>query len=338
MFDVTVVSPWPRGLYLCQKFLKNGKRVCYIETPSESNQPVSLFLDENGEQDLKSFLLSQGFLEKQEGGFCLISEQGVWSFQETDTLESCHPTLSYYLQSKKTGTFKEDWLSFFACSYKSRLFEYNNFCFSGKPLDLCGDYFLFKPSFEKKRQFQKENSTLGWLEAHPSQVKVHNSDLFIKGSFHKSEQFFLFHQPSYETCPPDWLWDHVVFKGDLKDYEEIIPSHFVMINRIQLPWTHNNLLSVFRKQKEWDIWFRRSFHTDSKESEKLRIEISQHLESFFKIPFHFVKEGEKPGFAIYGEESLAALKKQHPFLTRWQEDLGQQLQGEEEIFQSAFDL
>ena len=164
VFDVTVVSPWPRGLYLCQKFQELGKRVCYIETPSESYQPASLFLDESGGQDFKSFLLSQGFLEKQESGFCLVSEQGVWSFQETDTLESCHPTLNNYLQGKQSGTFKEDWLSFFSCSYKSRLFEYNNSCFSGKPLDLFGDYFLFKPSFEKKKQFQKENPALELVE------------------------------------------------------------------------------------------------------------------------------------------------------------------------------
>ena len=331
MFDVTVVSPWPRGLYLCRKFQESGKKVCYIETPPENHQPVSLFLDEIGGQDIKSFLLSQGFLEKQEGGFCLVNEQGVWNFQETDSID---PILSHYRQGKKSGAFKEDWLSFFACSYKSRLFEYNNSCFSGEPLNLFEDYFLFKPSFEKKKQFQKENPEIFWLEANSSQLKVQDSEVFIKDSSHQSEKIFLFHQPSYESCPPDWIWDHIVFEGDLKDYEEIIPSHFVMMNRISLPWTCGNLLSVFRKQKEWDVWFRRSFHTDSKESEKFIKEISCYLENFFKIPFHFVKKGKKTGFAVYGEESLAALKKQRPFLIQWQEDLAQQLQVEEKLFRS----
>ena len=80
------------------------------------------------------------------------------------------------------------------------------------------------------------------------------------------------------------------------------------------------------------------FYTDSKESEKLKQEIACYLENFFKIPFCFLKAGKKSGFAVYGEESLTAITKQRPFLTRWQEDLAQQLQGEEEIFQSAFDL
>ena len=335
MFDVTVVSPWPQGLYLCWKFKKSGKKVCYIETPSSSHQPVSLFLDESGEEDIKSFLLSQGFLEKQEGGFCLVSEQGVWSFQETDSLD---PVLNNYREGKKAGLFKENWISFFAHSYKSRLFEYNNSCFSGRPLNLFGDYFLFKPSFEKKRQFREDNPDISWLEVNSSELKNQNSGLFIKDSSHNSKKNFLFHQPSYETCLPDWLWDHFVFEGDLKDYEEVVPSHFVMIHQIPIPWTHSNLLSVFRRQKEWDVWFRRPFRADSKEKEKLKKEIVCHLENFFKIPFCFVKEGERSGFAVYGEESLAVLKKQCPFVIRWQEDLVQQLQMEEEIFKSSSDL
>ena len=332
MFDVTVVSPWPRGLYLSKKFQDSGKKVCYIETPSENNQPISLFLNE--EEHLKSFLLSQGFLEKQEGGFCLVNEQGVWSFQETDPIESYHPALSHYRQGKKSGIFKEDWLNFFACSYKSRLFEYNNALFSGQPLNLFWDYFLFQPSVEKKRQFQKENPSLCWLKVKTSELKIQNNDIFIKDSVHHSGKVFVFHQPSYELCLPEWQWDHIVFHGNLKDYDEIIPPHFVMINRFQLPWTHSNLLSVFKKREEWDVWFRRPFHTNYTEREKLKTKISRYMESFFKIPFHFIKEGEEKGFTVYGKESLNTLKRDYPFLIRWQEDLAQQFQEEEDIFQS----
>ena len=331
-FDITVVSSWPGGLYLCTKFQKAGKKVCYIEIPSESSQPDTLFLDESF-QDQKSFLLSQGFLEKQKGGFSIISEQGVWNLQETGPIEISHPALQFCHQGKKTGQFKETWLSFFAFNYKTRFFEYNNSVFSQKPLNLFGDHFLFKPSVEKKRQFKENNPEIYWLDGAVSHLEVKEDKIFLNNHLHKSEKVFLFNQPSYEKQTPFWQWDCFVFYGDLKDYAEIVPFHFVILNRIFLPWTYSNLFSVFRKDREWHIWIRRPFCINSYEIEGLKEEVRQHLQNLFKIPFYFVKKREKPGFVVYGEDSFLDLKKKYPFFVQWQEDLGQQLQGEEEIFQ-----
>lgn len=332
-FDITIVSSWPRGLYLCTKFQKAGKKVCYIETPSESRQPDTLFLDESF-QDQKSFLLSQGFLEKQKGGFSIISEQGVWNFQETETVESNHSTLQFYRQGKRNGEFKKTWLSFFAFNYKTRFFEYNNSLFSQKPLNLFLDHYLFKPSIEKKREFKENNPKIYWLDGTASHLEVKENKVFLNSHLHKSERVFFFNRPSYKKHTPFWQWDCFVFYGDLKDYVKIVPFHFVILNRIFLPWTHSNLLSVFRKDQEWCVWVRRSFYMNSDEIERLKEEILQHLQNLFKIPFRFVKrKKDKPGFVAYGEESFLDLKKEYPFFVQWQEDLGQQLQGEEEIIQ-----
>lgn len=335
MFDVIVVGCWPRGLYLCWKFYQEGKRVCYVEIPSQNKQPVTLFLNEDQEEE-KAFLLSQGFLEKQDSGFCLISEQGVWSFQESLSGDWQNPALRHFQEHRESGEFQQDFLSFFARSYKSRLFEYNNSVFLNPPLNLFDNYFFFKPSVEKKKQFFKEHSGISWIKAPSLKPLPLENGVSVYGKLQKGRKIFLFHQPPFKDCLPEWQWDHLVFSGDLKDYQEIVPSHCVIIHRILLPWTHANFLSLFREDSVWDVWFRRPFAADPKDSRLLRGEIKNHLEDVFKIPFSFVKEGKDKGFVVYGGKSFDFLNKNHLFLIRSQEDLGQQLRMEEEVFCSEF--
>lgn len=332
MFDVTVMAPWPRGLYLCKKLQEIGKKVCYLETSSEGANPAGLFLKEEGDSDEKSFLLSLGSLEKQSGGFCLVSEQGVWSFQEMSRLERGETAIGYFYRKKKSGIYKKDWLYFFAGNFLSRVFEFNNSFFKVNPLRLLWDYYLFSLSLEKKKQFQQDNPGISFLQTNSLEVK--GEEIFIKGTLHKSQRVFCFSEPSFQSVRPDWLWDHFVFYTKWKGYEQVIPSHFVLISKLACPWTHGNLLSVFKKEEgEWDVWFRRPFIMDLYGKEKIKKEVNVHLNHFFKSSFHFIRDGKKPGFAVYGgRKSLSCLKKDRPSFLYCQENAMEWLKWEQKTF------
>ena len=329
------MAPWPRGLYLCKKLQEKGRKVCYLETPPEGTSPAGLFLQEEGDSDEKSFLLSLGSLEKQSNGFCLVSEQGVWSFQEMDQLEQEGTAIGYFYGKKKSEIYKKNWLSFFAGNFLSRVFEFNSSFFEIKSLDLLSDYYLFCLSLEKKKQFQRDNPEISFVQAHSSEWEVKGEEVLIKGVLHKSQRVFFYFEPSYKSATPDWLWDHFVFHAELPGYANVIPSHFVLINQLYCPWTHSNLLSVFKKEgEEWEVWFRRPFVMDSLGREKIRQEVNSHLNHFFKSSFHFIRDGKRPGFAVYGgEQSFSYLKKERPQFLSCQENLAEHIKWEERTFQ-----
>lgn len=336
MFDVTVAAPWPRGLYLCKKLQETGKKVCYLETPSEGLNPAGLFLSEEEENaDTKSFLLSLGSLEKQQGGFCIVSEQGVLSFQEKDLSKQNDTPFSWFYRKEKSGIYRKDWLHFFAQGFLSRVFEFNNSVFDIKSLNLHGDYYLFKLSLKQRKQFQKDNPNICFMNTNSSGWEIKKEGFFIREKFHESKKVFSFFEPSFKTLPPDWLWDHAAFYADLKDYDTVIPLHFVLINQLQCPWVNGNLLSVLKKSDgEWDVYFRRPFTVDSMYKERLKQEVASYLEAFFKIPFHFVREGKKQGFAVYGgRKSLSYLNQERPGFLYCQENPVEWIKWEKKVFQ-----
>ena len=155
----------------------------------------------------------------------------------------------------------------------------------------------------------------------------------------KSRQTLRLDQPSFSLCPPDWLWDSFVFSADfLGGYEEVLPSHFVLISRLLQPWTEDNLLSVFKKGGgEWTVRLRRSFWTDSEGREKLQEAARLRLQEFFQTPFE-VRAGSSRqggggagpcGPAVYGgRKSLAYLKKARPGFSTVPEDLMERLRQE----------
>ena len=56
--------------------------MAYVELLPGVKNPFSLLLSEEEEEEEKNFFSSLGFLNRMEGGFCLLSAEGVWHFQE----------------------------------------------------------------------------------------------------------------------------------------------------------------------------------------------------------------------------------------------------------------
>ena len=314
MFDVAVFAPWPRGGLLARKLSERGKKVCRIELSGGRASPFACFVDERQGEE-KAFLESIGFLFRQEGGFCLLSNEGNWPFQEIAQekrgAEGLHPIFDRLLREKaaaargtgwredsregdsqkkfrwrrelvkknraKRGKYAADfqnfWPSFLAGNLCSRIFEDNISLFSSDPLNFFADCFLFEPSLKKKRLFQQRHSDIFWEKASVSDLKYQEGQkgeglFFLRGERLQSRKFFwlgeLFEAKgvlsSKKPLPsPEWEWACFEFAGDLGSYEDIVPEHFVSLGHVALPWTHDNLLSVFRKKGLWEVWLRKPF-------------------------------------------------------------------------------
>ena len=303
-FDVALFSSWPKGLYLAQQLHEiHGKKVCYIESFKESLPPFGVFLKEEQKKE-QMFLESQGFLTKQEGGFCILTPQGIWQLQK-----------SQYLKSQISS--KSHWLSSLSHNLMNPIFEHNRFTSSSNSLDLFSDYYLFSPSLKKKREF-KEQAQWTWktLQA-SSQIQWNSKGFSLDGEEFQAQHIFCLEEEleSHRTLSqssfvsPEWKWRKLIFSGDLGSYQEVVPCHFVCINHLSLPWTHDNLLNVFQEKERWEVWLRLPARPLLEQEKKKLIDSVIHsLGTYFKgTLFRFLKTGEE-GFSVYGKEKLNQFK------------------------------
>ena len=206
----------------------------------------------------------------------------------------------------------------FSRNLASRFFEGNSQFFSEESLDFFSDYFLFEQSLKKQEQFQKENSNITYIKTSLDQIKMHKK---------KSRALFTNHKTTLESSrylwladggalskiadlkpvvTPDWEWRALFLEGDLGAYSEIIPTHFVFLKDLSLPWSHDNLLSVFYRNPYWEVWFRSAYNAKDKKVLDL---ILNHLQAAFSVPFQWRKQTPFPPAYIYGKESLGSFKK-----------------------------
>ncbi len=314
MFDLTVCSPfWPRGLFLSKKLSEQGKKICYIDLKQEALAPLGVFIQENDHEE-RGFLESLGFLLKQEGGFCLLSLEGFWSFQELDWQNMSTPIFQK-AKEKAFGDFKSHWLASLSRNLMSRVFEGNHYLLSRESLDFFSDYFLFEFTAKQKNEFKIANPEINYLETSLEEVKVtlekNLASISVKNKEIKSRKFLWLADDrsllnlcsSHKTVSPEWKWKSYSFEGNLGDYEDIIPSHFVSLKDLSLPWTHDNLLSVFYRNSIWDVWVKQVY---AREDEDLSDLILIHLNTIFQkaLSFKVIPKKKLASFCIYGENKL----------------------------------
>ena len=306
LFDFAVFAPWPRGFYLAKKLSEEGGKVAYVEILPRLKNPFGLFLSDNF-QEGKEFLEALGFLSRQEGGFCLLSPQGVWPLQDMKEMGDRHPVLENELSE---NSFNNHWLSCLALNLAGKVFEYNNSEFSEKGLNLFSDYFLFSPDFKKIEQFKKDHPDISFYKAQFEEIscKKRESVFSIQNQPMESNKYFwlgAMHFPTLtikKTYRPYWEWSACFFSVDFGDYEDTIPSHFISLKHLVLPWSHDNLLSVFRRNGFVEVWTRNAY----RENTELSLQgIKEHLETFFPgCVFSPMKKPLLKGPMVYGRESL----------------------------------
>lgn len=314
LFDSLIFATWPKGLYLAKQLSEEGKKIAYVEILPRLKSPFGVFLDESLQTE-KEFLESIGFLFRQEGGFCLLSPQGVWPLQEMWGMEDRLPVLKNKLEVHSFKDFGNHWLSYLSLNLSSKVFEYNNSEFSDKSLNLFSDYFLFEPSFKKIEQFQKNHSALSFYQISIKDLvydKQSRQFLVQEEALTAEEYFFLVgcQEPFLESKKwpdPYWQWRACFFETDFGSYEDTIPPHFVSIKNLFLPWSHENLFSVFHKKNQLEVWMR----TPYKQNEKLFIEgAKEHLKGCFPgCNFSSIEKPSPKALIVYGRNGLSAQKQ-----------------------------
>lgn len=341
MFYSVVFAPWPRGLYLAKKLSEQGLKVAYVELLPRQPAPFGLFIEDNSKVE-KIFLESLGFLSQQEGGFCLLSSQGVWPLQDIKGMEARHPVLT----NKRQGHFANQWLSYLSLNLASKVFEYNNSEFSNRSLNLFSNYFLFEPSFKKIEQFQKNHPNISFyqISSEDKLQKQQMQSLIQENGWQAEKQFFL----GTTSCPwvkgkdvkePYWQWQACFFEMDFGDYVDTIPLHFVSIKDIFLPWSHDNLLSVFHKNGQLEVWMR---VPSTKEVRSFIKGAKEHLETFFPNgSCSFIDKTSLKSWKLYSQASLFIQEsslKQGAYIENlndfFQGDLVSEIGAEQELFDS----
>ncbi len=307
MFDWAIFAYWPRGLFLAKKLAESGQKTAYVELLPQVKSPFGFFIDENLREE-KEFLQSLGFLFQQEGGFCLLSPQGVWPLQDMLSMREQLPVLN----RDSSNNFESHWLNDLSFNLAGKVFEYNNSEFSNQGLNLFSDYFLFEPSIKKIKQFQNDHSSISFYKAYLKDISCDEQaqwSWLAQKKLLKSEKSVWLNQSlpvdlkQQQTIEPYWRWESCFFKTDFGDYKKIIPSHFVFLKDIFLPWTHDNLLSVFHRDGLLEVWMR----WPEQGKKNIYKEVEEHLKMFFPGSnfISMMREGHQ-GPAIYGRESLSS--------------------------------
>ena len=348
MFDNVVFAPWPRGLYLAKKLSEQGKGTAYVEILPRLKNPFGVFLNDKDKEE-KLFLESLGFLSQQDGGFCLLTSEGVWPLQDMQDMRDRHPVLKRKWNENSFKNFKDYWLAYLSCHLAGKVFEYNNSEFWTTGLDIFSDYFLFEPSFKKTDQFQTDQSQIIFYKTPLQDISTNESqtNFFIQNRLIKSKKYFWL---SDLPCPaskkssqlkPYWEWSSSIFEADFESYNGIIPSHFLSIQNLFLPWLHHNLISVFQKPGQLEIWTRQTY---GKKQTSLLKELESHLSVLFPgKTFSPVEQEASKSFLIYGPENLSkpnkkALEKNlyiESFMDFPQGDLSGSIRSERELFEKT---
>ena len=307
MFDSVVFASWPRGLYLAKRLSEEGNRVAYVEILPRLKNPFGLFVSEDSKEE-KDFLESLGFLFRQEGGFCLLSPEGIWSFQDMKEMINKHSVLKNQWSKDSSKDFKHNWLAYLSLNLAGKVFDYNNSEFSEQSLNFFSDYFLFEWSLKKIQQFQKDHPKISFYQVPFDTLSFQKRQCYfsVQKETLKGEEYFWLDRNTFPCLKnktareAHWQWEACFFAVDFGDYGDIIPPHFVSLKQPLLPWSHDNLLSVFHKINQLEVWVRKPY------KKKIELKgVKEHLETVFEsCVFTAIKNKSLKGPLIYGKESL----------------------------------
>ena len=300
-FHSIVFADWPRGLYFAQQLAFKGQKVAYVEIIPRFKNPFALFLNDSFKEE-KNFLESLGSLYRQEGGFCLLSPEGVWPLQDRKEMGLASSKESS-LSLKDRKSFQKNWLSYLSLNLAAKVFEYNNSVLTDQVLDLFSDYFLFEPLVKKLEHFKKSNPNIYFLKAEIQDISIQEDKCVFREL--SADNFFCFSSRithPQKTFKAYWQWQVHSSEADFAGYQHIIPSHFVCLKNIFFPWCYDNLLSVFQKEGIVEIWMKLKL---AKDQSAFIEKAKQTLEAFFPgVHFNRINKASSKSFYIYGEESL----------------------------------
>ena len=197
----------------------------------------------------------------------------------TEYLRNNHPSskLSDFLSQIKHLSFKQSWLAHFAHQVSSSVLMENTKGTSfGSSLPLMSSFYyrklykrkdkqnlpnLIYPSLSKTHTvLYAEKSLLEYIQYQKDKQVKANCIVWMLSS---EETHFCFGDSADVLFPkgimiPSWYWTRYRMSFEKSDILENLPDHFVMLEDIYLPWTHDNMVIVQKTANETmiDTWIR----------------------------------------------------------------------------------
>lgn len=128
---------------------------------------------------------------------------------------------------------------------------------------------------------------------------------------------------SLKSTEPDWVWTRARYKITSKLSSDILPQSFSIIDSLEVPLTHSNLLMVYKAKEEniWDFYYRvphwyeedlslvQMLESDIKNiiEKKIPTSQSQLIESS-TVGMKSVKRGPMP-YCLYSDSKIKKFKK-----------------------------
>ena len=344
-FDSLIFADWPRGLYLAKQLALTGQKIAYVECLPRLKKPLPFLSNQKFQQE---FLEKFGFLSKQKGGLYILSPEGIWPMQEmkdmTDRLTPIQ-SLTQAPTIKNKDSFKDNWLSYLSLNLAGKIFQDNNSSFTNTGLNLFADCFLFEPSPKKIKEFQNKQSNISFWTAEEQALSFKKQvSVSVKDKTLSAKNFFCLSDPSRVSAElkiqikPTWQWQAYYLTANFFDYKDTIPSHFLFIKNIYLPWCYDNLLNVFYQHGTLEVWMK------LKPDETSNLFINQakdHLTDFFKgSRLKLTNKARSKSFYIYNEECLKLnLPKENIYIESSSDffhgDLGSELLNEQQLFKKT---
>lgn len=269
----------PFGLFRSESLKSSQQERLDEESHSEPISQGFTIWSKGGPMELKGPLTSY-LLQKSE-----ISQTVQKYLKEYEDLEfSQKKSLIQRMNDKK---FKNIWLAHLAHQLTSNAYRPNASGLDyGVPLPIFSLYYTRKVS---RRGYQR---SLKWCETQGvktfpevelisfqsrkmrdqkyEKIKIRDSNGHIKNLISQMSVWMLsgeetdFLNPRLSkilypkgTLKASWSWMHFRIRLDGKACPEVLPDKFVMIEELNLPWTHSNLCFVEKNiQTDFDVWLR----------------------------------------------------------------------------------
>lgn len=263
-------------------------------TPADWEGPFGIFRTDKLESLQLTCLLEESPQEKVESGFSVWWDQGpmeikgpLYKYQFSKS--GLSPQTERYLMQKGEKKeianleFRERWLADFSHQAASNVYLPSSKGMSyGSALPIYDEYSLRQPSLEGLER------SLAWCKSQGVQVipKVRIDDLYFEGKTIGGAELSCANSGLYRTkhliwclsseesqrtpdsvhsrlfprgaISPQWNWMRYRVIIDSDYFNEILPSRFVLVENIYLPWTHSNLSFIQKtvKKGDYDVWMR----------------------------------------------------------------------------------
>ncbi len=295
MTDVLIVSLYGRGHWMAWDLADRGLKVQLVDlsesmgrwTPEDWEGPFGFSQGEGLLPSQLARLQEEDDLDSVHDGFTLWTPSGPVDTRGPLSQHFQNGILNKNAFESQARDFKIIWPGLLSRSLSSNVyFEHFSALDSPSHLDMFQPFFVHRVT---RRGLQKsldwckqkgvevfQSASLRDIQTEGSQISGVEISSEFKGVLQAQQYVWCLtsaetkkvESKAAKTLYPsgilemEWSWIRYRFSFDADIYQKVIPTHAVMIDDLNVPWTHNNLLILQKtvKPQHCDLWMRLPTH------------------------------------------------------------------------------